>query len=82
MHRYLPKTERRPGGVTSGLRERRVAIAKDNEDAKGKKRISTDASAYSFRHARMSELLQINGVDPLTVAARTGTSVAMFEKEG
>ena len=43
-------------------------------------RISTDASAYSFRHARISELLQIYGVDPLTVAAQTGTSIAMIEK--
>ena len=38
------------------------------------------ASAYSFRHARISELLQIHGVDPLTVAAQTGTSLAMIEK--
>ena len=37
-------------------------------------------SAYSFRHARISELLQIYGVDPLAVAAQTGTSIAMIEK--
>ena len=61
-------------------REMRAAIAKHNEQARGNKRISTDASAYSFRHARISELLQIYGVDPLTVAAQTGTSVAMIEK--
>jgi integrase len=61
-------------------RETRAAIAKHNEHAKGKQRISTDASAYSFRHARISELLQIYGVDPITVAAQTGTSVAMIEK--
>ena len=61
-------------------REMRAAIAKHNEQAKGNKRISTDASAYSFRHARISELLQIYGVDPLTVAAQTGTSIAMIEK--
>ena len=47
---------------------------------KGKQRISTDASAYSFRHARISELLQIYGIYPITVAAQTGTSVAMIEK--
>ena len=58
----------------------RAAIANHNEHAKGKQRISTDASAYSFRHARISELLQIYGVDPITVAAQTGTSVAMIEK--
>jgi integrase len=42
--------------------------------------IPVGASAYSFRHARISELLQIHGVDPLTVAAQTGTSLAMIEK--
>ncbi len=61
-------------------REMRAAIAKHNQDATGKNRISTDASAYSFRHARISELLQLYGVDPLTVAAQTGTSLAMIEK--
>jgi hypothetical protein len=30
--------------------------------------------------ARISELLQVHGVDPLTVAAQTGTSLAMIEK--
>ena len=30
------------------------------------------ASAYSSRHARISELLQLYGVDPLTLAAQTG----------
>jgi len=61
-------------------RHMRAAIAKHNEDARGNKRISTHASAYSFRHARISELLQLYGVDPLTVAAQTGTSMAMIEK--
>jgi integrase len=42
--------------------------------------VPDEGSAYSFRHARISELLQINGVDPLTVAAQTGTSVAMIER--
>jgi integrase len=42
--------------------------------------LSGHATAYSLRHARISELLQIYGVDPLTVAAQTGTSVAMIEK--
>jgi integrase len=57
-----------------------AAIAKHNEEAKGKKRIPSGASAYSFRHARISELLQIYGVDPLTVAVQTGTSLVMIEK--
>lgn len=61
-------------------REMRAAIAKANEDLKGAARIPVNASAYSFRHARISELLQIHGIDPLTVAAQTGTSVAMIEK--
>lgn len=61
-------------------REMRAAIAKANEDLKGRERIPVDASAYSFRHARISELLQLHGVDPLTVAHQTGTSVAMIEK--
>jgi hypothetical protein len=51
-----------------------------NEDAKGKNRISTEASAYSFRHARISELLQVYHVDPLTVAAQTGTSLEIIER--
>jgi hypothetical protein len=58
----------------------RAAIAKHNEHAKGKNRISTGASAYSFRHARISELLQVYRVDPLTVAAQTGTSLVMIER--
>jgi hypothetical protein len=32
------------------------------------------------RKRRISELLQVDGVDPLTVAAQTGTSLAMIEK--
>ena len=43
-------------------------------------RIPAGASAYSFRHSRISELLQIFGVDPVTVAAQCGTSVLMIEK--
>ena len=60
----------------------RAAIASHNEDARGKDSLSlpTRASAYSFRHARISELLQVHNVDPLTVAAQTGTSLVMIEK--
>jgi len=43
-------------------------------------KIPSDASAYSFRHTRISELLQLHNIDPLTVAQQTGTSVAMIEK--
>lgn len=59
-----------------GIRE---AIAAANEKARGKLRVPLQASAYSFRHARISELLQVYGVDPLTVAAQTGTSLAMIQ---
>jgi integrase len=63
-------------------REIRAAIAKHNADQKTKTRdrLPVAASAYSFRHARISELLQVHEIDPLTVAAQTGTSVAMLEK--
>ena len=55
-------------------------IAAHNKEAHGKNRIPAHATAYSFRHARISELLQIHGVDPLTVAAQTGNSLVMIEK--
>ena len=61
-------------------RDMRAAIAKCNENARAKKRISTDASVYSFRHARIGEPLQVYHVDPLTVAAQTGTSLATIER--
>ena len=66
----------------------KAAVLKVNEIAKGTDRIPVankaqgkhGASAYSFRHARISELLQLHGIDPLTVAHQTGTSLAMIEK--
>lgn len=57
----------------------RAARDKVNEEARGKDRIPLEASAYSFRHARISELLQIHKIDPLTVAQQTGTSLRMIE---
>ena len=60
--------------------EVRKAITAHNKTARGPERIPTEASAYSFRHARISELLQVYGVDPLTVAAQTGTSLRMIER--
>lgn len=57
------------------------AITAANATAKKPvQRIPAGASAYSFRHTRISELLQLYGVDPLTTAQQTGTSVAMIEK--
>ena len=55
-------------------------FAKANNKARGKARIPPGATTYSFRHARISELLQVHGVDPLTVAQQTGTSLAMIER--
>jgi hypothetical protein len=57
-----------------------AAIASHNKQSRVKSRIPANASACSFRHARISELLQIHGIDPLTVAAQTGTSLVMIEK--
>ena len=62
---------------------RRVRAAIDNHNGTVKEeaeKIPEDASAYSFRHSRISELLQIYNIDPLTVAQQTGTSLAMLEK--
>jgi integrase len=58
----------------------RAAIAAHNSEATREVIIPTEASAYSFRHARISELLQVYGVDPITVAAQTGTSLRMIER--
>jgi integrase len=59
----------------------RAAIeAANTNKPKGAPIIPEGASAYSFRHARISELLQNGGVDPITVAQQTGTSFAMIEK--
>jgi integrase len=61
-------------------REVRAAVAAVNENARGKSRIPSGVGAYSFRHARISELFQVHGIDPLMVAQQTGTSIAMIEK--
>jgi integrase len=59
----------------------RAAAATANRKAKTPaQRIPADVSAYSFRHTRISELLQVYGIDPLTVAVQCGTSVAQIEK--
>lgn len=55
-------------------------IAANKAAKKPAQRIPAGASAYSFRHTRISELLQVFGIDPLTTAQQTGTSVAMIEK--
>ena len=70
----------RPWRRDQWAQELRSAVAAHNRIAKADGRIPTKASAYSFRHARISELLQVYGVDPLTVAAQTGTSLRMIER--
>jgi integrase len=62
-------------------REIELAIIAANKTArKPAQRIPAGASAYSFRHTRISELLQLYGIDPLTTAQQTGTSIAMIER--
>jgi integrase len=61
-------------------RQIRAAAKSVNEKARGAARIPPGVGAYSFRHARISELLQVFNVDPLTVGHQTGTSLAMIEK--
>jgi integrase len=60
--------------------EVRTAVSAHNGRAQRELRVARGASAYSFRHARISELLQVYGVDPLTVVAQTGTSLRMIER--
>ena len=61
-------------------KEFRNAVKAANKEARGAARVPAGASSYGFRHARISELLQVHAVDPLTVAQQTGTSLAMIEK--
>jgi len=60
--------------------EVRKSIAAHNKTARGPAHVPSGASIYSFRHARISELLQVYGLDPLTVGAQTGTSLRMIER--
>jgi len=60
--------------------EIRAAANTVNLKARGKKRIPPGTSAYAFRHSRISELLQVHQIDPLTVALQVGTSMSMLEK--
>lgn len=79
-HRIFTENGKQPWRRHMWARQFRIAAGKVNEEARGKARIPSNATTYSFRHARISELLQIHGIDPLTVAAQTGTSLAMIEK--
>jgi len=57
-----------------------AAIAQPMTGRREFKRISGHATACSFRRARISERLQIYGVDPSTVAPQKGASIAVIEK--
>ena len=72
--------ENRPWGRYAWAAEVKAAKRKHNATCRTRQRIPADASAYSFRHARISELLQVHGIDPVTVAQQTGTSLRMIEK--
>jgi len=84
----LPKAPLFTDGPNLWRRERwaeefRAAADAVNEEAKKRREpraITEDASSYAFRHARISELLQVHGIDPLTTAAQVGTGLAMIEK--
>ncbi len=62
------------------VREVRATAKVVNETARGKARIPRGVGAYVLRHARIGELLQIHGVDPLTVAHQTGTGLVMDDR--
>jgi integrase len=59
---------------------RAAALAANGAFGKSARAIPARVSAYSFRHSRISELLQVYGIDPLTVAQQCGTSMLMIEK--
>jgi hypothetical protein len=59
---------------------RQVRAAVKAHNKKGRGRLPAGVGSYALRHARISELLQIHVVDPLTVVAQTGTSLAMIER--
>ena len=58
----------------------RAAINDANAEAGEGEEIPVTASAYSFRHARISELLQVYGIDSMSVCKICGTSQAMIQK--
>jgi integrase len=61
-------------------REVRAAVARHNETSPPGAQLPVGLiTAYGFRHARISELLQVYGIDPLTVAKQTGTSLQQIE---
>ena len=51
-----------------------------DKNKKPANRIPHGVSAYSMRHSRISELLQLHGIDALSVAQQCGSSVQMLAK--
>src|SRR6185295_5320411 len=78
--RLLCRENGKPWTYQTWGEEMRAAITAYHAKCLTKNRLPDGASAYSFRHARISELLQIHGIDPLTVAVQTGTSLFQIEK--
>jgi integrase len=59
----------------------RAAIWSANATAmKESQKIPEDVTAYSFRHSRISEMLQFEGLNPMQVAIYCGTSIAVIQK--
>jgi integrase len=66
--RLFTAAEGKPWRRDMWAQEVRSAIASHNKRTGVEAPIPGGASAYSFRHAQISELLQVYGADPLTVA--------------
>lgn len=71
-HPIFTENGRQPWRRHIWARQFRAAADKVNEEARGKARIPPQATTYSFRHARISELLQIHGIDPSLSLRRQG----------
>lgn len=61
------------------IRKARMA-ANAKQSPTSQRYIPAHASAYSFRHSRISELLQVAKIDATTVCKHTGTSLEMLHK--
>ncbi len=56
----------------------RAAVTAHN--AKQGEQLPLGLGCYAFRHSRISELLQVHGIDPVTTALQCGTSTAIIER--
>ena len=69
-----------PWARHSWARQIRLAVTAANKELKGAARIPPNTTAYAFRHSRASELLQMFGIDPVTVATQLGTGLTMLQR--